>query len=165
MAGTGDFNGDGKSDILLRDGSNGDCFVWEMNGLKLLGDNSSGYVGWTPPNANWTVAGVGDFNGDGKSDILLQDGATGDCFVWEMNGLKLLTDASYGYVGWRPPNNQWRAVGTGDYNGDGKSDILLRDGATGDCFVWQMNGLQLLDGASSGYVGWRPPNADWHATS
>ncbi len=163
VAGTGDFNGDGKSDILLRDGSNGDCFVWEMDGLNLLSDKSHGYVGWKPPNTNWTVAGVGDFNGDGKSDILLRDGSNGDCFVWEMNGLKLLSDKSYGYVGWTPPNAQWTVAGVADFNGDGKSDILLRDGANGNCFVWEMDGLKLLSDNSFGYVGWMPPNADWHA--
>jgi len=53
VAGTGDFNEDGESDILLRDGANGNCFVWEMNGLKLLSDHARGYVGWTTPNADW----------------------------------------------------------------------------------------------------------------
>ena len=81
-----------------------------------------------------------------------------------MNGLQFKPEG-VGYVGWTPPTNQWRAVGTGDYNGDGKSDILLQDGATGDCFVWEMNGLQLLSDTSSGYVGWRPPTPDWHATA
>ena len=158
-----DFNGDGKSDILLRDGATGACFIWQMNGLKLLSDASYGYVGWTPPNNMWTVAGTGDFNGDGKSDILLRDGATGDCFVWEMNGLKLLSDSSYGYVGWTPPNAGWTVAGTGDFNGDGKSDILLQDGSNGDCFVWEMNGLKLLSDTSFGYVGWTPPSKEWRA--
>ena len=159
--GTGDFDGDGRSDILLQDGATGDCFVWEMEGLKV---KESGYVGWRPPSKEWRAVGTGDFDGDGKSDILLQDGKTGDCFVWEMNGLQFKPEG-VGYVGWTPPTNQWRAVGTGDYNGDGKSDILLQDGATGDCFVWEMNGLQLLSDTSSGYVGWRPPTPDWHATA
>ena len=159
--GTGDFDGDGKSDILLQDGQTGDCFVWEMNGLSLK-ENGSGAVGWRPPSNQWRAMGTGDFDGDGKSDILLQNGADGSCYVWEMNGLTFKPDG-VGYVGWTPPNNQWRAVGTGDYNGDGKSDILLQDGQSGDCFVWEMNGLQLLSNAGFGYVGWRPPTPDWHA--
>jgi len=43
--------------------------------------------------------------------------------------------------------------------------ILLQDGATGDCLIWRMNGRQLLSDTSSGYVGWRPPNPDWRASS
>ena len=161
--GTGDFDGDGMSDILLQDGATGDCYVWEMEGLKVKEDGF-GYVGWTPPSKDWRAVGTGDFDGDGKSDILLQNGADGSCYVWEMEGLKV-KESGFGYVGWTPPSNEWRAVGTGDYNGDGMSDILLQDGATGDCFVWEMKGLELLNETSFGYVGWRPPSADWHATA
>ena len=64
-------------------------------------------------------------------------------------------------VGWTPPTNQWGAVGTGDFDGDGKSDILLQNGADGMCFGWEMDGLKVKD---SGVVGWTPPSADWHAT-
>ena len=153
--GTGDFNGDGKSDILLQNGDDGMCFVWEMDGLNV---KASGVVGWTPPSNAWKVAGTGDFNGDGKSDILLQNGADGMCFVWEMDGLNVKAS---GAVGWTPPTNAWKVAGTGDFDGDGKSDILLQNGADGMCFVWEMDGLNLR---GSGVVGWTPSTADWHAT-
>ena len=154
--GTGDFNGDGKSDILLQNADDGRCFVWEMDGLNVI---ASGVVGWTPPTNKWHAVGSGDFNGDGKSDILLQNGDDGQCFVWEMDGLNVIAS---GVVGWTPPTNKWHAVGTGDYNGDGKSDILLQNGADGACFVWEMDGLNVK---ASGTVGWTPPSADWHASA
>jgi hypothetical protein len=69
------FNGDGKSDILLRDTS-GNVAIWLMNGAQV-----TQFVGvGTVPSA-WTIVGTGDFNGDGKSDILWHDtsGVAKDC--------------------------------------------------------------------------------------
>ena len=61
----GDFNGDGRSDILWRRDSDGQTVVWEMDGSQKLLDVNLNAI----PTA-WQVQGVGDFNGDGKSDIL-----------------------------------------------------------------------------------------------
>ena len=144
-----DFNGDGKSDILLRNVTDGSCYVWEMNGLDLV---EHGSVGWKT-GKDWEVRGTGDFNGDGRSDILLRYVNDGSCYVWETNGLGLVAS---GYVGWTP-GKDWQVKATGDFNGDGKSDILLQYAIDGACYVWEQNGLELV---ASGFVGWTP-GKDW----
>src|SRR5215813_12626294 len=40
--GTGDFNGDGKWDILWRDTTSGNIAIWEMNGTTVLNPNTAG---------------------------------------------------------------------------------------------------------------------------
>jgi hypothetical protein len=72
QVGTGDFNGDGNSDILWRDTS-GNVAIWLMNGSQVM---QSRVVGNRPN--NWTIVGTADFNGDGKSDILWRDGTSGN---------------------------------------------------------------------------------------
>jgi hypothetical protein len=93
IVGTGDFNGDRKSDILWRDTA-GDVAIWEMNGTSIL-NASATYVATVAP-GTWSIAGVGDFNGDGYSDILWHD-TSGDVAIWEMNGTSIL-NASATYV-------------------------------------------------------------------
>ena len=41
------------------------------------------------------------------------------------------------------PGSHWTIADTGDYNGDGKSDILWR-GADGEIAGWAMDGDQIL---------------------
>jgi hypothetical protein len=148
-----DVGADGRSDILLRNSADGSVYVWEVNGTALTGQ---GYVGWTP-GAVWKTRGTGDFNGDGKSDILLQNADTGQSFVWIVNGLGAV-DASSGFVGWTP-GAEWVARGSGDFNGDGKSDILLQNALTGQCFTFMLNGTTVIgNGFIGGAVG-----AEWVA--
>ena len=64
--------------------------------------------------------GSGDFNGDGKADILWQS-TSGARAIWLMNGTVHISSVSLGNV-----DNQWKIVGSDDFNGDGKTDILWR---------------------------------------
>jgi hypothetical protein len=147
IAGTGDFNGDGYGDILWRN-ANGDTSIWLMTGtptqVSVLSANDIGLV----PTI-WTVAGIGDFNGDGMSDILWRDNS-GNVVIWLMNGAQALQGGEPGQVA-----TTWSIVGTGDFNGDGDADILWRD-SEGNTAVWLMNGLQFAQIGALGMVplGW-----------
>jgi uncharacterized protein (DUF2141 family) len=134
----GDFNGDGKDDILLRDGA-GNIGMWLMNGNTIL---SGSFVG--SPGA-YTIAGIGDFDGDGKADILLRD-ALGNLGMWIMNGSTIVSGHFVGSPG------AYTVAGVADFNGDGKADILLRDGA-GSVGMWIMNGSTITSGALVGATG------------
>ena len=54
--------------------------VWLMDGATIT---SYGVSGNMP--LSWTVAGVADFNGDAKADILWRN-TSGDVAMWLMNG-------------------------------------------------------------------------------
>ena len=81
-----------------------------------------------------------DHDGDGKSDILWRNAATGENYVFFMDGRAIryegfLRDVSDLY---------WKIVGVGDFNGDGRSDILWRNSSTGANYVWLMNGAAIV---------------------
>jgi hypothetical protein len=109
----GDFNGDGKSDL-----------VTENNGkLILLLSNGDGTYQEKVANMpyNWSATNVwaGDFNGDGKTDLVSHN-----------NG-KLITAFSKGDGTWdsyqtNDPQQGMDNTTTfvGDFNGDGKADLV-----------------------------------------
>ena len=67
-----------------------------------------------------------DFNGDGKSDILLRNSSTGAAVGWLMNGGTVTQSATIGTVA-----SAWQIVAQRDFNGDGKADLLWRNTSTG----------------------------------
>ena len=145
VVGTGDFNGDGRDDILWRN-TDGTVSNW-------LGTASGGF---TPNDANaarfvptsWTVVGTGDFNGDGRDDILWRN-SNGQVSDWlgQANGGFILNDAN----ALTNVDTAWKVVGTGDFNGDGRDDILWRND-NGQLSNWlgQANGGFVNNGAVSG---------------
>jgi hypothetical protein len=98
------------------------------------------------PGGTWALKGVGDFNGDGQSDLLLQD-ATGNVGIWELNGSAIIGG---GIVA--NPGGTWQVAGVGDFNGDGKSDVLFQN-ASGEVAVWEMDGTSVIGGGDIGNPG------------
>jgi hypothetical protein len=106
-------------------------------------DSGAAYVFTVP------VAGL-DLNADGKSDILWQQPATGDLWVWFMNGTNATGTASIGGP------TTWRVPAAADFNGDGRPDILWQNPATGELWVWFMNGTAQIGAAPlGGGTTWR----------
>ena len=101
MVGTGDFNGDGNSDILLQN-TNGQLAIWEMNGLTPIHQNPLSFN----PGPSWKAIGTGDYNGDGFSDILFQNTSSSQTAIWEMNGLTPINQNVVSSV----PGAGWQAI-------------------------------------------------------
>ncbi len=132
----GDFNGDGKSDILWRDSVSGTVAIHIMNGTAI--ESSSSFQ----ISNSWEIAAIGDFNGDGKSDILWREKNTGMVAIHLMNGGTIQSFATF------PISNNWEIKNIGDFNGDGKSDILWREKSTGTVAIHLMNGTAIASFAT-----------------
>jgi glucose/arabinose dehydrogenase len=128
----GDFNGDGKDDLLFRLPSSGLIAEYLMNGVQIVSAQAVGIV-----DPVFALVALGDFNGDGKADLLFRRG-DGFLSVFFMNGAQVLNALPIGLVG-----PQWGIVGIADFNGDGKTDILFRRESDGMLSLFLMNGAQV----------------------
>src|SRR5439155_355201 len=142
-----DLTGDGRSDVLWRNASTGENYLYPMNGTRIL--SSEGYLR-TVGDPNWKVAGIGDFDGDGKADILWRNAVTGENYIWLMNGLSTASQGSDNFV---VPASGWKVQGIGDFDGDGKADLLWRNTSTGENYIYLMNGLTIASQGSINAVG------------
>ncbi len=161
VAGIGDFNGDGKSDILWRN-TTGSLIDWTMNGSQVTSSQAVTLGGSAAmPDTSWSVAAIGDFNGDGKSDILWRN-TNGSLIDWTMNGSQIANvqqvtfQASPVTLG-----SSWQIAQIADFNGNGTSDILLRNTGSGAMEGWSMNGAQIASASQVTLQGnpATPPNS------
>ena len=139
LVGTGNFNGDGYADLLWQN-SNSTVAIWEMQGTTLVGGGNV-----FAPGVGWKVVSTGDFNHDGTSDILLQNSSSGQLEVWEMSGTTILNPSAS--VLSMNPGASWHAIATGDFYGNGESDIVFQN-TNGTVAIWEMNGNGVIGGGS-----------------
>ncbi|BAU48577.1 hypothetical protein SVA_2025 [Sulfurifustis variabilis] len=144
----GDFNGDGKADLMLvyRDPNSSTVTINHWNSdasgkLAYAGAGTGGHHAyWNTVVDNSTYKGrpfVGDFNGDGKADLMLvyrdPSSPTVSIYHWNSDASGKLAYAGEGNGG-AGTGPHWNAVDSstykgkpfvGDFNGDGKADLML----------------------------------------
>jgi len=138
MAGIGDLDGDGRADIVWRNSATGENYLYPMLGLAIK--PTEGYLR-TVADLDWQIAGVGDFTGDGKDDVLWRNGASGENYLYPMVGTAILS--TEGYLR-SVPDLAWKIVQVGDFDNDGKADVLWRNSDTGGNYLYLMDGTDIV---------------------
>ncbi|GHF72279.1 hypothetical protein GCM10010218_61970 [Streptomyces mashuensis] len=152
----GDFNGDGKKDLVAVEVKSGKLFSYPGTGTGRVGDRVEiGDGGWNGMK-DLTVA---DMNKDGKDDLIATEISTGKLFLYPGNGNGVASRVEIGRGGW----NGLKDLFTGDFNGDGKKDVGATEISTGKLVLYpgtgNINGLGALgDRVEIGKGGWNGMN-------
>ena len=143
-----DMSGDGVGDLVVRNQANGVLGIRTGHRGTALG----GTIGWFNGAAKWTKVSAGQMSGGVTADVVGVD-PTGRLAVMAHNGLRNV--AGLVTTNLEAPNASM-VMGVGDWNGDGKGDLIARD-RDGDRLV-------LLPGLGNGQFkagvvmssGWKP---------
>jgi len=127
---TGDFNKDGDADILWRNKTTNDWKIWQVqNGTRVA---QTSWADVFDPAHAWTVVGAGDTDKDGDDDVVLNNSATGEVMIWEIQNHAVIATHT---VGTRVGYTLNRI---GDFNKDGDVDLLLRQNGGDALITWEI---------------------------
>lgn len=136
-----DFNGDGKLDIAVAD--EGNPSTGDNGGVSILlgnGDGTFQPAVLVPAGKNPIAIVAGDFNNDGKQDLVVSDfdgrgtGGNGSISVLLGNG-----DGTFQAPVTLRAGTEPFELATGDFNGDGKLDFAVTDVSSG-AYIFVGNG-------------------------
>ncbi|MFK4109376.1 FG-GAP repeat domain-containing protein [Streptomyces sp. NPDC002176] len=158
LVSVGNLGGSTAPDVLARDAAGA---LWLYQGKSdgtFATKVQAGTSGW---NGMDTLAGVGDYTGDGKNDLLARS-TTGTLYIYPGTG----SATANAILGTRltVPGTDWKnyttLVSSGDNSGDGKADLIGRD-AAGALWLFKGTGVSTAPFAARvqiGTSGWQAFN-------
>ena len=138
VAAVSNFDSNGTTDVLWRHTSGQTAFWLSAAPAGGVFSFASTRAFGPVVDSSWVSAAAGDFNGDGRGDVLWRH-QSGLNAIWFMNGSAL----SSAYIATLDP--AWELVAAGDFDGDSDADIMWS--LNGKTAVWLMNGPNIAGSA------------------
>ncbi|MHA7291350.1 FG-GAP repeat domain-containing protein [Arthrobacter sp. MDT3-24] len=120
---TGDFTGEGRTDVLFYYPGDGNWFLGRSDGNQLtwnFAGNTNGFGNLLEGHMFWT----GDFTGEGRTDVLFYYPGDGNWFLGRSDGNQLtwnFAGNTNGFGNLLEGHMFW----TGDFTGEGRTDVLF----------------------------------------
>ena len=147
ISGVGDFFGNGIDDVLWT-GSSGGSVQIDIWKLSSNGQWAASVSPGSHP-AGYTVAGTGDWTGDGTAGILWYNSSTGDTDEWQLANGQWAGSVDLG----PHPGSGWTIAGVGDFFDNGRDDVLWTNSSGGNVQtdIWELGSTgQWINSVSSG---------------
>ncbi len=135
----GDFDGSGTDDILSVDGNTGDLIVLFSDGGQFTPS------GWQalPGGGDWEYVQAADFTGEGRDDLAAFDATTNTW--WVVRGRSVTTGATpQAWFTYSKSNLEFVNQLVGDFNADGRADIVSYAAAGGRLRVLESSGQTFI---------------------
>ena len=113
--------------------------VYDIQNNMITGASQLGTVG-----TDWKFSGLGNFNDDGTTDLLLRNERTGGLQVYDIKDDKIVGTAFLGTIG-----TDWMYAGVGPIADDTSQNLLLRN-TNGDLESYTIKNNAILDAVLSG---------------
>jgi hypothetical protein len=151
VIGSGDYDGDGLCDVLWYSPSQGALLLWRMLARGSFETRSVA----SPRSAPWEAVGAGDYDGNGRSDILWRHPQSGALEIsFFASGIPLATRS----IAQPAARADREIVANGDFNRDGRTDVLIRNGGTTRLRAWLLDDARVLTNLAVAEIapGWQP---------
>jgi hypothetical protein len=148
--GVKDANADRRTDLYWYNANTGAIATQLVNGATV---SPMVNYGSKDRSQGWVLLGLGDYNGDRKSDFFWFNSYTGKVEIWAVNGAVTLQKLALGTL---QPNPGWIPIGLRDLNFDGRTDVFLYNPYTGETGAWLIGASTVAYGAVAPSQGWQP---------
>jgi hypothetical protein len=152
LVAAGDFDGDGRADVVTGTGVGGGPHVEVFDGAELVAGRTTllaSFFAYDPGFRGGVFVAAGDLDGDGRADLITGTGVGGGPHVAVFDGAELLAGRiSYlaSYFAYDPGFRGGVQVSAADISGDGRADLITGTGVGGGPHVQVVDGAQLLLG-------------------
>jgi hypothetical protein len=152
LVAAGDFDGDGRADVITGTGVGGGPHVEVFDGAELVAGRATllaSFFAYDPGFRGGVFVAAGDLDGDGRADLITGTGVGGGPHVAVFDGAELLAGrATYlaSYFAYDPGFRGGVQVSAADLNGDGRADLITGTGVGGGPHVQVVDGAELLGG-------------------
>jgi hypothetical protein len=139
VVGAADLNQDGRADLVL---ATRDASGTRYSVATLLGARLTSTFALPLPAAGLTLVAAGPCGGGGAPGLLWQSPASGGLMLWSLARRRVASQEALDVT--LPAD--WELVATGDFSGDGRTDLLVRPKNAGALVVIALDGPSMVGG-------------------